>query len=533
MTDTHDNHAGQDDDAEVVIEAAAPTSGGLAARLLEPGTVRGNLMVVAAFLCACNVVFALVQAGSHPSAADVSAISLLVRAAVDAAVFLVLRSRPQLGRWGLLAAEAALFGIEMLVLLDSQYFTLVALIDRGDLIDAVAFQKNGILRVVVLILCNAIFVPHRPLITGRIAATMAAALIVCHGLVLDHAIAVDGTLDDVATYRTVMINALFLMLTVVLAILTAWVLRRGRDVVAAGGRIGGYKLLRQLDAGGMGEVYLAEHETLGRPCVVKVLPADRRHDPVDRELFSREIRAAARLRHPNAVQVFDAGQAADGTLFCAMEHLPGLDVAELVRRSGPLPPGRVIHLGRQICGALADTHRQGLVHRDLSPGNVFVSVLAGTGDVVKVLDLGVASDRSTDDPAGGRGVAGTPAFVAPEQARAGGVVDGRSDVYGLGSLLYAMLGGRPPFEGTPEEVLRAKLAGAAVPLRERRPDVPADLEAVVMRCLARDPADRYPDVDAVAAALAACRSASAWNDDAAAAWWHHHVAGGPRRPAAS
>lgn len=532
MTDTHGGHPRPDQDAvEVVIDAAA-SGDDRATGLFEPGSVRGNLMVVAAFLCVCNVAFALAQAGSHPSMGDVSATSLLARAAVDAIVFLVLRSQRQLGRWGLVAAEAALFGIEFLILLDSQYFTLVALVDRGDLIDAVAFQKNGILKAVVLILCNAIFIPHRPLITGRIAATMAAALIICHGLVLEHAIAYHEIRDDVATYRTVMINALFLMLAVGLALLTAWVLRRGRDVIGEGGRIGDYRLLRRIDAGGMGEVYLAEHDTLDRPCAVKVLRADRQPDPVDRELFSREIRAAARLRHPNTVTVFDAGQTPDGNAYCVMEHLTGLTTAELVRQAGPLPPGRVISLGRQIAGALDDIHRHGLIHRDLSPANVFVTVLAGVCDVVKVLDFGVAFASRSTDAAAARGVAGTPEYIAPEQGVAGGSVDGRSDVYGLGALLYTMLCGQPPFVGDPADVLRAKLADPAPPLRQRRGDVPADLEAVVMRCLARHPGDRFPDAQAVATALAACRSAGSWTDTTAADWWHRHVAV-PARPAAA
>lgn len=530
MTGSHAAHTPGEDDAEVELAAVAPAG---ATGLDDPGSRRFNLIVLAGFLAAFHFVFFLLQTGSRPTATDVSGTSLLTRALIEAAVCGVLFSRPRIGRWGLIAAEAVIFGTEMLILIDAQYFTLRALIDRGDLVDAVACQKNGITRCIILMLCNAIFVPHRPVVTGRIVATMAAALIICHGLVLEHAITVDRTLDDVATYRIVMVNALFLVTASILGLLAAWVLRRGRDRIGEGGRIGDYRLLRRLDGGGMGEVYLAEHDTLERACAVKVLRADRQPDPVDRELFTREIQAAARLHHPNTVTVFDAGQTPDGNAYYAMEYLTGLNVADLVRQAGPLPAGRVVHLGRQIAGALEDTHRHGLVHRDLSAANVFVSVVGGACDVVKVLDFGVAFAARTPDTAAARGVAGTPEYIAPEQAVAGGSVDGRSDVYGLGALLYTMLCGQPPFVGSPADVLRAKLAEPAPSLRQRRPDAPHDLEAVVMRCLARDPADRFPDAHAAAMALAACRAAGTWTDAAAADWWHRHVATAARPPAAS
>lgn len=530
MTGRHAADAPVEIDADVELTTAASDP---AAGLADPGSKRFNLMVLAGFLSVVHLAFLGLQVASHASTADVSSTSLFTRMAIDAAVCAVLFSQRRIGSWGLVAAEAVLFGSEMLILLDAQYFTLLALIDRGDLVDAVACQKNGVARCIVLMISNAIFVSHRPLVTGRIVATMAASLIICHGLVLDHAISAHQILDDVGTYRIVMVNALFILAVAVLSILASWVLRRGRDTIGEGGRIGDYRLLRRLDGGGMGEVYLAEHDTLKRACAVKVLRADRQPDPVDRELFTREIQAAARLHHPNTVTVFDAGQTPDGNAYYAMEYLTGLDVADLVRQAGPLPAGRVVHLGRQIAGALEDTHRHGLVHRDLSAANVFVSVIGGACDVVKVLDFGVAFAARTPDTAAARGVAGTPEYIAPEQAVAGGDVDGRTDVYGLGALLYTMLCGQPPFVGSAADVLRAKLAEPAPSLRQRRPDVPPDLEAVVMRCLAREPADRYPDAAGVAAALAACRAAGSWTDAAAADWWHRHVIAATRQPAAS
>jgi serine/threonine-protein kinase len=169
------------------------------------------------------------------------------------------------------------------------------------------------------------------------------------------------------------------------------------------------------------------------------------------------------------------------------------------------------------------------VHRDLSPANVFVAVLGGRCDVAKVLDFGAVGGAATatgPDPAAEGMVAGTPEYVAPEQAVAGGRVDARADVYGLGALLYCMVTGHPPFErATPSEVLRAHVSDPVTPPRERVPGVPADLEAVILRCLAKRPEDRYPDALAAAAALGACGCAADWDEARAEAWWLEQTAG--------
>jgi serine/threonine-protein kinase len=182
-----------------------------------------------------------------------------------------------------------------------------------------------------------------------------------------------------------------------------------------------------------------------------------------------------------------------------------------------------VYLGRQVCGALAEAHRLGLVHRDLSPANVFVSVLGGRCDVAKVLDFGAVGGGAAGvghDPAGDGSVAGTPEYIAPEQAVAGRAIDGRADIYGLGALLHFLVTGVAPFErDTPADVLRAHLSEPVAPLRERAADIPADLEAVIMRCLAKRPEDRYADVRAVADALGACSCATEWNEARAERWW--------------
>ena len=518
---------GEDLDLELATEGTDDSADGL-----TTSTLRSRLAVVAGFLSLFHLVFAVIKLtgpeSATASASDAPTWSLLLRAAVAGLACAALRSPLQLSRLHVRLVEGGLFGFEMLIILAAQYLSAVDLIDRGDLVSAVAVQKNGVIRMLVLMLCYGIFVPRAPAATARIVVTMATALILCHGVVLHHADTATIDMDDLANHQIVMTNALFLIMGVALSTLAAWVLRGhedgadgDRDSGAGGhGRVGPYRLLRSLGDRGVGHVYLAEHDELKRPCAIKLVrPGDR----VAAARFDREVQAAARLLHPNTVSVFDFGRTGDGTAYCAMEFLPGRCVADIVHGSGPMPAGRAVFLGRQICGAIAEAHRQGFVHRDLSPANVFVSVLGGRCDVVKVLDFGVVGGVAAlpeHDPAASGMVAGTPEYVSPEQAVANRAVDGRSDIYGLGAMLYFMVTGHPPFEReTPTDVLRAHVSEPVVPPRERRADVPADLEAVILRCLAKRPEDRYADARAVADALAACGCATEWNEALAEAWW--------------
>jgi len=273
-------------------------------------------------------------------------------------------------------------------------------------------------------------------------------------------------------------------------------------------KLGQYQLTRRLGAGGMGEVYLAEHVLLRRPCAVKVIRPERTGDPRHLARFEREAQATAALKHPNTVQVSDYGYADDGTFYYVMEYLPGPTLDELVREGGPLPPARAIRFLRQLCGALAEAHARGLVHRDVKPSNVLVCEVGGAGDVAKLLDFGLvvpAADGPDDKLTQEGAVLGTPSYMSPEQAAGSDDVDGRSDLYSLGCLAYFLLTGRPPFAGrSAVKLLAAHLYEPPWPLTDLRPDVPADLAAVVLRCLAKKPEDRFPDAASLDAALAAC-----------------------------
>jgi serine/threonine-protein kinase len=299
-------------------------------------------------------------------------------------------------------------------------------------------------------------------------------------------------------------------------------------------KLGQYQLLQRLGAGGMGEVCLAEHLLLRRPCAIKLIRPDRTGDVQHLRRFEREVQATATLTHPNTVQVYDYGHAADGTFFYVMEYLPGLTLEQLVERHGPLPANRTVHFLRQVCGALREAHAIGLIHRDLKPGNVMVCERGGQHDTAKLLDFGLViplggssvSEKLTQEGA----IAGTPAYMAPEQASGQEALDARSDIYSVGALAYFLLTGRPPFAGrSAVKVLAAHLYEAPAPLTKYRTDVPAELEAVVMRCLAKTPAERFPDASGLERALAGCLNGAEWGEREAANWWasHNQRDGGP------
>jgi serine/threonine-protein kinase len=318
---------------------------------------------------------------------------------------------------------------------------------------------------------------------------------------------------------------MFMAVAVTMAIFGSHKINALRQEALEARKLGQYRLKERLGVGGMGEVYLAEHALMRRLCAVKLIRPERAGDPESLRRFEREVRATATLSHPNTVEVFDYGQTEDGTFYYAMEYLPGLSLKELVERHGPLPPERAVYLLRQVCGALREAHGVGLVHRDVKPGNVLVCQRGGLSDVAKLLDFGLvrvaapAGQTLTRDGM----IAGTPAYMSPEQAAGQADPDARSDIYSLGAVAYFLLTGEPPFaRATAVQTLAAHLGETVAPPDLLRPDVPADLQAVVLRCLEKDPGRRFANADALDQALARCSSAGHWTRERAAEWWLHH-----------
>jgi serine/threonine protein kinase len=269
-----------------------------------------------------------------------------------------------------------------------------------------------------------------------------------------------------------------------------------------GFHVGRYRVLELIGAGGMGRVFLCEHRDTHRLVAVKVLPRDQSDDPSAVLRFYREARAAAALDHPHIVRAYEIDQEAK-VHFLVMEYIDGVNFEDLVRRHGPLDPGRAAQYIRQAAQGLHHAHEAGVVHRDVKPGNV----LLDRRGVVKLLDMGLARlFRDPQDNApklfGGGRVLGSVDYLAPEQAATSAEVDARADVYGLGGTLYFLLTGRAPFpEGTVAEKLIWHQVREPRPIRALRPEVPEGLAAVVGRMMAKHPSQRYQTAAEVVAAL--------------------------------
>jgi serine/threonine-protein kinase len=300
-----------------------------------------------------------------------------------------------------------------------------------------------------------------------------------------------------------------------------WALRRQ---VFESRSLGRYRLKSKIGVGGMGEVWAAHHAALKRDVAVKILRAEQNSSPLAVARFEREVRATAELNHPNTIRVFDYGTTDDGLWYYAMELLEGADLKALIESCGPMDPARAVKLMWQASKALAEAHARGITHRDVKPENLFVTQLGGgEGEFMKVLDFGLAKLAEADPAAAltqtGMAV-GTPKYVSPEVVF-GGPADARSDVYGLGAVLYYCVSGKPPFEFS--DVRRNLIAHARevppLPSEKLGSQLPPALEALIMRCLDKDPAHRYDNGAALAYALEEV-AAQLWSQPAGARELH-------------
>ncbi|HOE95591.1 MAG TPA: serine/threonine protein kinase [Candidatus Sumerlaeota bacterium] len=320
----------------------------------------------------------------------------------------------------------------------------------------------------------------------------------------------------------------WLLVLVMLGILvTNAIISRLRRDIRASQRIDKYTLERKIGGGGMGEVYLARHALLRRATAIKLLHTDQ-SDTTTLERFEREVQLTSQLAHPNTIEIYDHGVTDEGIFYYVMEYLHGITLARLLELQGEVPPDRVIHILRQVCGSLREAHAHQLIHRDIKPLNIMLCDLGGEPDFVKVLDFGLVKELAIDgEPAvtSTNVINGTPLYIAPERLRDPTRVDTRTDIYSLGVVAFNLLTAQELFEGaTAMELSQATLASPVPrPSSVAQQPIPAQLDELVVRCLAKNPDDRPQRVDQIIDELEQLRLEHPWSRAAAVEWWQRHA----------
>ena len=484
---------------------------------LEPSEVGGHTLLqrrLALFgkvLVAQSILYWLIYAiiwgpsvGFTQSLGHLASWDVVLLTGIYALYWLVARGRPRSTPL-LLAADVA---GSLAIGIDNVFLML------GDL-GTISGVFENLIGFICILLFRALIVP------STIKRTLLCGTLMCGPTLLGVAFGPHRFDDQALSWITVVgFGVNWSIIALIFSCVASAVLYGLRREVRDARRLGQYTLGEKLGEGGMGVVYRASHAMLRRPTAIKLLA-----DGGDASLarFEQEVQLLAGLNHPNIVTVHDYGRTADGSFYYAMELLEGTDLEKLVAADGPQAPERVIHLVRQAARGLHEAHGVGLVHRDIKPANVFVCRRWGEPDAVKVLDFGLAKNNAEPPTSvtAQNVVLGTPLYISPEALKDPALVELRSDIYSLGAVAYYMLTGEPVFAGSSAvEVFAQHLHSAPVVPSERLGRaVPADLEAVVLRCLAKSPAERYSSAAELERALAECGTSAEWNAERARDWW--------------
>jgi serine/threonine-protein kinase len=382
---------------------------------------------------------------------------------------------------------------------------------------------------------RAFLVPSTPLRTALLAIVPSVA-IACSTLLQyeGHKLAPDGPGPN----GLAIIVSVLGFATVIITTLTSRTIFSLRERVRAALQLGQYTLIEKLGQGGMGVVYKASHAMLKRPTAIKVLPPERAgHHNLAR--FEREVQLTSMLTHPNTVAIYDYGRTPDGCFYYAMEYLDGIDLETLIAIDGPQDPARVVHILTQVCGALEEAHSIGLIHRDVKPANILICVRGGVADLVKIVDFGLVKSLNNEaldaTHTAMNQIVGTPLYMPPEAMTSPDSLGPRGDLYALGAVAYFLLAARPPFTGqSVVEICAHHLHSQPVSPSEFRADpVPAELESIVMRCLAKNVDERPASAAALAQMLSECQVGAAWSGESARGWWSSHAAAVQQRRAES
>jgi serine/threonine-protein kinase len=372
---------------------------------------------------------------------------------------------------------------------------------------------------VSIVVTRAVIVPGTVRRTAWISAASCVPAAVSAYLIAIYARAMGDTWPPAVVVIHV---AAWSALAVSVATLTTRVIYGLTQRVRTATQLGQYTLEEKIGEGGMGVVYRARHALLRRPTAVKLLqPGAAGERNIQR--FEREVQLTSALTHPNTIAIYDYGRTPDGVFYYAMEYLEGITLEDLIAHDGPQPPGRVVHLLKQVCGALQEAHRVGLIHRDVKPANVVLCVRGGVADYVKVLDFGLVKELAVGAPqvSAAQAIVGTPMYLPPEAITDPGRVDARADLYAVGAVGYELLTGSPVFDGaTVVEVCANILREAPVPPSARRGQpVPRALEDLLLACLEKEPGRRPASAGEVLRALELQGEAETWSAADAERWW--------------